>query len=89
MHDHIDLVKKALQLVESAPDAMLFPDFQGIFTALVNHTAFLADGFGPAFPLELLFFALKGRRREEHSRVRPTAGCLYLPGPFTGDGAHS
>ncbi len=69
-------------LVEPAPDSVLLVDVDGVVQTRGLHRALGADVLGAPFAFELLFFALEVRRRKEHTRLRPPACRLVLPGLF-------
>src|SRR5918994_6166324 len=63
----------ALDLVETAPDAVGLPDLQRVGEAGLAHRAGGADGLGPVLAFCLLVLALEVRRREEDRGLRPAA----------------
>jgi hypothetical protein len=69
----------ALGLVQAAPDAVRLTDADGVLETVLLHGTGRADLLGPVLPLDLVFFALGMRRREEDRGLRPSAGRPSLP----------
>src|SRR5437764_14216808 len=69
----------ALELVGPAPDAVWFPDLEGVGEARTLHGARGADRLGPPLAKLLLILAFEVGGREEDGGMRTLTGRLLLP----------
>ena len=79
----------ALVLVQAAPDAVGLTDPDGVLEAVLLDDTGRADVLGAVLPLDLVFFALGMRGREEDRRLRSPAGRPSLPSLPQSSSLHS